>query len=202
MKKIILSSALLLLSVLYSFSQQYNGNTPQSSGFKQENIFIGGSIGLGGGSGGFSIGANPEIGYSFNQYFDAGVALNINYTTQNYTDIYSNSIKYKTFNYGAGIFARFWPVNFLFIQVQPEYNFIQYSQNINNTGNITSNTGASSLLTGIGYGGKFIGSHYSYIVLMVDVLNNANSPYRDYSGNLLPVFRGGFGFYLKPSKKR
>jgi hypothetical protein len=201
MKKVITSSILFLV-IMASSAQQYNNTIPKSNSFKQENIFIGGSLGLGGGSGGFSIGANPEIGYSFNQWFDAGVALNINYTTQNYTDIYSNNIKYKTFNYGAGIFARVWPVNFLFIQVQPEYNFIHYSTNINNTGNVSNTINAASLLAGVGYGGKFIGSHYSYLVLMIDLLNNPNSPYRDYYNNVLPVFRGGFGFYLHPSKKR
>ncbi len=93
------------------------------------------------------------------------------------------------------------PVNFLFIQVQPEYNFVHSTQNTNNTGNISSNIGAASLLAGVGYGGKFIGSHYSYLVLMIDLLNDPNSPYRDPYNNVLPVFRAGFGFYLKPSKK-
>ncbi len=105
MKKITFSCITSILFIT-SFAQQYNNTIPKSSGFKQENIFIGGSLGLGGGTGGFAIGANPEIGYSFNNWFDAGLAFNINYNTQNYTDIYNNNIKLRTFNYGAGVFTR------------------------------------------------------------------------------------------------
>jgi hypothetical protein len=55
---------------------------------------------------------------------------------------------------------------------------------------------------GIGYGTRILGSHYSYFSLLMDVLPNRNSPYRDlYSNDPLPVIRAGFGFYLKPKQR-
>jgi hypothetical protein len=205
----------LLLAVLMAgigFAQQRNipptynnNNTDESpsyeSGFKKENLFLGGNIALGFGTYSFNIGVNPEIGYSVSKWLDAGVGVNLNYNSQTY-DYGTYQTKYKNFNYGGGVFARAWAFPFLFFQVQPEMNWIQSSAS--STG-ATSNSGtfqSTSLLAGIGYGSRMVGSHYSYITLMVDVLNDVNSPYRDYYGNAYPIFRAGFGFYLHPSRKR
>ena len=147
----------------------------------------------------FTIGVNPEIGYSFNRWLDAGITLNINYFSQNATTF--SNIRYRNFNFGGGPFLRLWPVNFLFIQAQPEYNWVSSSQKdvINNiSGNYQSQAG--SFLLGVGYGTKILGSHYSYISLMIDVLQNYNSPYRDQYNDPLPVLRAGFGFYFKPRR--
>ena len=177
-----------------------NGASSYEDGFKKENLFMGGTVALGFGSYSFNIGATPEIGYSVKKWLDLGASLNLNYSSQTYNNGYTN-VNYKNFNYGGGVFARAWALPFLFFQVQPEVNWIQSS--VNSGGGTNSGTFASnSLLAGVGYGGRLIGSHYSFISLMVDVLNDVNSPYRDYYGNALPVFRAGFGFYLHPSKRR
>jgi outer membrane protein assembly factor BamA len=168
--------------------------------FKQENIFIGTGLNLGFANKSFNIGLNPEIGYSITKWLDAGVSLNINYFSQNPSD-YSNT-KYQNLSYGVGSFLRIWPLNFFHIQIQPEYNWISSTQKtLSNNTSYKYNYQAGSLLVGIGYGSHLIGNRYSYVTLMMDVLQNQNSPYRDQFNDPIPVFRAGFGMYLKPSRK-
>ncbi|MCA6441772.1 MAG: hypothetical protein IM581_17730, partial [Chitinophagaceae bacterium] len=59
---------------------------------------------------------------------------------------------------------------------------------------------APSLLAGIGYGSRQVGSRISYFSIMLDISQNKNSPYVDFYGNPQPIFRAGFGFYLKPKR--
>ncbi|MBV9987496.1 MAG: hypothetical protein JO301_07450 [Chitinophagaceae bacterium] len=187
----------LMLIALAGFGQNEAGPEEGKGKFKNENIFIGTGLNLGIANRSFNAGINPEIGYSITRWLDAGVAVNLNYFSQNASDY--SSIRYRNFNYGGGAFIRIWPVNFLHIQVQPEYNWISSSQRDVLTGQSgTFNYHAQSLLLGIGYGSRQIGNHYSYFTLMIDVLQNFNSPYRDQYNDPLPVFRAGIGFYLKP----
>ena len=51
------------------------------TGFRKENLFIGGSLGLGFASDQFSVGVNPEVGYSLNRWLDAGVVVNFTYNS-------------------------------------------------------------------------------------------------------------------------
>ena len=181
------------------FAQQLETDE-QPKGFKRENMFFGSSLNLSLGNRFFNIGVNPELGYSLNKWLDAGVSLNINYFSQNASD-FSNT-RFRNFNYGAGTFFRIWPVNFLHLQVQPEYNWINSSQkNVITNQTARYNYNAESLLVGIGYGNRVVGGQYSYVTLMIDVLQNINSPYRDQFNDPLPVFRAGFGMYLNRKKQ-
>ena len=196
--KILITCILLALSIS-SFAQQ-NDADERKGKFKNENIFLGSSLNLGLANRSFNVGLNPEIGYSVTKWLDAGVSLNINYFSQNASDY--SPIRFRNFNYGGGTFLRIWPVSFLHIQVQPEYNWISSSQKdvlTNQTG--TYNYQAGSLLVGVGYGTRVLGRNYSYVTLMIDVLQNRNSPYRDQYNDPLPVFRAGIGFYLKPKQR-
>jgi hypothetical protein len=200
MKNPINLAFLLLVFVLPAHSQDERAPDDLKGKFRQDNIFIGSGLNLAIANRSFNVGINPEIGYSVTRWLDAGVALNINYFSQNASDF--SSIRYRNFNYGGGVFARIWPVNFLHIQVQPEYNWISSSQKDVLSGQSNKfNYHAESLLVGIGYGSRAIGSHYSYVTLMIDVLQNYNSPYRDQYNDPLPVFRAGFGIYLKPKRR-
>lgn len=191
--------ALTILLSVKSFSQQ-NDVDDNKGQFKRENIFLGTGLNLGIANRSFNVGLNPEIGYSVTKWMDAGVSLNINYFSQNASEF--SSIRFRNFNYGGGTFLRIWPVNFLHLQIQPEYNWISSSQKNVLTGQTGSyKYNAGSLLVGVGYGSRMIGSHYSYVTLMIDVLQNINSPYRDQYNDPLPVFRAGFGMYLKPTRR-
>lgn len=190
----------LFFFVSVSSYAQNNEVDRQTGGFKKENIFLGTGLNLGLTNRSFNVGLNPEIGYSITSWLDAGVALNINYFSQNASEY--SSIRLRNFNYGAGSFLRIWPLSFIHLQIQPEYNWISSSQKDVISGQTgTYNYNAESLLVGVGYGTRILGSHYSYFTLMLDVLQNRNSPYRDQYNDPLPVFRAGFGMYLKPTRK-
>ncbi len=188
----------LLLCALSSFAQ--NEGDEQRGKFKKENIFLGTSLNLGLANRSFNIGLNPEIGYSITRWLDGGMSMNINYFSQNASEY--SSIRFRNFNFGGGPFLRIWPLNFLHFQIQPEYNWVNSSQKNVLTGQTGSyNYSAGSLLVGVGYGTHVVGSHYSYVTLMLDVLQNINSPYRDQYNDPLPVFRAGFGIYLKSNRR-
>ncbi len=175
----------------------------QTKGFKKENIFLGGSLSLGFASNTFSVGATPEIGYSIAQWLDAGLAFNINYASQRADPYYNGNVRQRSFNYGGGVFTRIYPVRFLFVQVQPEENWIKYNFNDYNSGQVYSaTTQSSSLLAGIGYTQRIVGQSSFYTVLMVDLLRDPDSPYRDYNNIAYPIIRAGFNFYLRPSRKK
>lgn len=198
MKNSILYTSLCLLLCVSSIAQSNDADEKKGK-FKRENTFLGAAVNLSLGNRFFNVGVNPEVGYSFNNWLDAGVALNVNYFSQNASD-FSNT-RFRNFNYGAGTFLRIWPVNFLHLQVQPEYNWINSSQkNVISGQTFKYNYSSESLLVGIGYGSRMIGSQYSYVTLMIDVLQNINSPYRDQFNDPLPVFRAGFGMYLNRKK--
>lgn len=179
--------------------QRVNTYTDQGSGtgFLQENLFVGGSLALGFGSYNFNAGVSPEIGYSLNQWLDAGVVLNFNYNSERADLYYNNNTRTRTFNYGGGVFGRAYVLPFLFLTAQPEFNWVSANlkqMDYGDTYHYSANAG--SLLLGAGYGQRVVGQSSFYIALMFDVLGNVNSPYNDQYGHPLPVIRGGFNFYL------
>lgn len=192
------------LSTLFFFA--FVGVSAQTSvdedgrGMKKQNKFFGANLNLGFANRMFNIGVNPEFGYSLNRWLDAGIAGNFNYFSQNATNF--SSIRFRNINFGAGVFARIWPVNFLFLQVQPEYNWVNSAQkDVVTQQAFKYRYSAESLLVGIGYGSRSIGNSYTYFTLMVDVLQNPNSPYRDQFNDPLPVIRAGFGIYLHSGRR-
>ncbi|MGI8950450.1 MAG: hypothetical protein ACR2FN_02585 [Chitinophagaceae bacterium] len=198
----------VLISVFYikSFSQNlpptYSGDDG-SKGFKKENVFIGGSLSVGFASDIFSVGGNPEIGYSIAQWLDAGIAINLNYSSERADPYYNYNVRTRSFNYGGGIFIRAYPVRFLFLELQPEENWIHQTQKDFNSGlqgSITVNS--TSLIGGIGYTQRIVGQASFYTLIGIDLLNNIYSPYRDYNGAVVPIIRAGFDFYLHPSRRK
>lgn len=198
-KFIIVIAGMVALSVS-SFAQD---EEESSHKFRRDNIFWGGSIGLGLGNGGFSTGANPEIGYSVAKWLDAGISTNFNYFS--YRAEYNNGIRQRSFNYGGGIFARFFVFQGFFLQVLPEYNRIKTNFKNMNAGSVGEEyhlrREAPSLLLGIGYGSRVIGNTNFFTVLMIDAGTNTNSPYIDTYGAKLPILRTGFNFYLRPKRR-
>ncbi len=204
-----MKSALVVLCMFFvtasAFAQKEDENQDENTHkFRQDNIFIGGSIGLGASSGGFSAGANPEVGYSITRWFDAGISTNFNYYS--YAAEYNGGIRQRSFNYGAGVFFRAFPIRNVFVQVLPEYNRINTSLK-----DVTSGTNtdaykikqeAPSLLLGIGYASREVGRSSFFTVIMFDAGNNPNSPYIGYLGTKMPILRTGFDFYLHPKRRR
>lgn len=197
-------SFLTIFCVCFASVPLFAQNDDESSHkFRRDNIFIGSSIGLGLGNGGFSAGANPEIGYSVSKWIDAGISTNLNYFS--YRAEYNSGIRQRSFNYGGGVFVRFFPFRGFFLQVLPEYNRINTNFKDLNAGSIGSEYHlkheAPSLLLGVGYGSRVIGNTNVFTVLMIDAGTNTNSPYIGSLGSKLPILRTGFNFYLRPKRR-
>jgi hypothetical protein len=169
-------------------------------------IFVGGNLVIGGGSGSFQIGLNPEIYKRVNDYVDIGAATNLFF--QSFNPTISNGlpgISSRSFQLGAGAFTRIWPIEKFFIQVQPEYNYTwsrfkdRGTEGINAGASRSISFGAESLLAGIGYGSRSENG-MTYFSVMIDLLKNTNSPYRDSYNRADPIIRAGFAFPIRSKR--
>ncbi len=218
MKKLFITTMAVTTICIYSIAQkQYipptyssNDKTSDPKEFNKDHIFVGGSLALGFGSYSFNVGATPEIGYSFNDWFDAGMSFNINYQSvrADPSGFYNNNTRQRSLNYGGGPFFRAYPLRQFFIQGQFEHNWIDYNYlYYGNNPPIASSfhTASNSFLAGIGFSQRIMGQSSFYTLLMIDLMTDQYSPYRVYnsdgSTSAIPVIRVGFDFYLH-SKKR
>ncbi|CAN5124366.1 hypothetical protein BH09BAC2_BH09BAC2_18520 [soil metagenome] len=168
-------------------------------GFDKTNLFTGGSISLGLGSGSFNAGLHPHFGYTLAKWIDAAAVVNFEYTGQR--DYYNN--KYRNTTIGLGVFTRIFPVKFIFLQAQPEYNFINLKYIPASGESLKQKANAPSLLVGGGYTtSRSDKNTFTYLSILVDVLKDENSPYVDGYGNLLPVIRAGINIGLGGKKAR
>ncbi|MBP5999434.1 MAG: hypothetical protein KA534_03165 [Sediminibacterium sp.] len=163
-------------------------------------LFIGGNIVIGGGSGWFQLGLNPELSKRMNQWVDIGGAVNLLYSASNPN--FLSSTRTRSFQFGVGGFTRIWPAERFFLQVQPEYNWNWTNMKDMSTNSETSGAsrkiryGAESILAGIGYGSR--SEHgMTYFTLMIDLLKNPNSPYRDGYNRADPFVKAGFALPIR-----
>jgi hypothetical protein len=164
---------------------------------------LGGGLVLGGGTGSFQIGLNPELVKSYNDYIDLGVITNIYYSSFRSVASYDGiNAKYHKTQFGLGGFARVWPVSEFFLQIQPEYNWTWSNQkDLVNGISRNVNVSATSVLAGIGYG-KRTENGFSYMSIMIDLVNSQQSPYGMGQLRPQPIFRAGFGLPLRMAKKK
>ena len=197
-----LLSALLILSILIISHTAQAQNIIQTQKVLEEEkpILFGGGLLLGGGNNSFQLGLNPELLKSYNKYIDAGVIANIYYSSFSISQVSNEKI--QNFQLGAGVFARVWPIEQFFIQIQPEYNRTWTSANNYSNGvRASTNFGATSILGGIGYG-KHNADGMSYFSVMIDLLNADQSPYKIGQIRAQPVIRAGAGFAIFRKKKK
>jgi hypothetical protein len=201
-KSFTLLVCLLILSFTFTSHFALAQNIIQTQKVLEEEkpILFGGGLLLGGGSNSFQLGLNPELLKSYNKYIDAGIIANIYYSS--FSISLGSNEKIKNFQLGAGVFARVWPVEQFFIQVQPEYNRTWTSAN-NYTNGVRASTsyGATSILGGIGYG-KHNAEGMSYFSVMIDLLNADQSPYKIGQSRAQPIIRAGAGFPIFRKKKK
>ena len=197
-----ISFTLFLLSFAFTshIAQAQNIIQTQKVLEEEKPILFGGGLLLGGGSNSFQFGLNPEILKSYNQYLDAGIIANIYYSSFNIS--LSSNEKIKNFQLGAGVFARVWPIEQFFIQIQPEYNRTWTSSN-NYSSGVKAGTsyGATSILGGIGYG-THNANGMSYFSITIDLLDAEQSPYKIGQTRAQPIFRAGVGFPIFRKKKK
>lgn len=197
MNKLSLLICLLLICFLSTKAQDIVKTTPA---LHARPIFIGGNIVLGGGSGWFQFGINPEAYKRVNQWIDLGASANLLYSASN-PNLFT-STRTRSFQFGMGSFLRIWPAERFFIQVQPEYNWNWTNMKDMSTNNESSGAsrkvryGAESLLAGIGYGSRS-DNGMTYFSLMIDLLRNPNSPYRDGYNRADPFVKAGFALPIR-----
>ena len=194
-KFILLAACSLLLAANLSAQNE------KQKGYDPTNWFTGGSISLGLSGGSYSsflAGLHPHLGYTITKWLDVAGVVNFEYQSQK--DIYND--KFRNTTYGLGAFTRIYPVHFLFIQAEPEYNFIA-QKFIPASGTITKATvHAPSLLLGAGYTtSRSDKNTFSYLSILVDVIKDINSPYVDSYGNILPMIRAGVNIGLNRKRK-
>jgi len=197
-------SLIILLTVAIQLSAQ-DEKQESDKGFKKENLFTGGSVTASFFTGGTILGASPMFGYKLANWVDAGIAFN--YTYQGRRDyIYFND-KLRQHVFGPGVFARLYPVRFLFVQGQFEHNFTHLTYTDPGGFKTKDKTDANSLLLGAGIAqGRQRGSNtFFYLSVFFDVLKNPSSPYvnnvYDGSGNplrtdIVPIVRAGVNIAL------
>ncbi len=85
------------------------------SGFRKENLELGGTFGFGISGDYTSINVSPQVGYRFNPYFSAGAGVGYNYYKVDgfYSDYTSNY-------FGFNLYGRVNPIRYITLQLQPE----------------------------------------------------------------------------------
>lgn len=197
MKKLL---TLLLMAITINVSAQNEEEGEEKRGFDKNRMFLGGSVNLGFGSGSFAVGANPQVGYSLTNWLDAGITTNIIYSSQRYVYSSGFDVRQRSWNYGGGPFIKIFPVNFIHLQAQYEYNWITgNAENLVNGFKEKFSIEAPSLLVGAGYGQRMVGNSSFFTTILFDVTRHENSPYvlvEGQSKTALPIVRAGFTFYL------
>ena len=205
MKLIMIAACCLLLAAPVVAQDEPEEQTEEKKGYNPENWFTGGSISLGYGAGNnissFIAGLHPHFGYTLAKWIDVAGVVNFEYQSQK--DRYYG-IKVHNTTYGLGVFTRIFPVHFLFIQAQPEYNFIAQKVIPLNGGTIDKNRfRAPSLLVGGGYTtSRSDKNTFTYLSILIDVVKDVNSPYVDIDGDLVPIIRAGVNIGLNRGKRR
>src|SRR5580698_8678121 len=104
-KKIMFSVGFFVTS-FFSFAQRdpgrmntYSDQAP-TYGFTKENMFVGGNLALGYNGWDFNAGISPEVGWTLAKWFDAGVLVNLNYSSERADPelFYNLDTRYRSFN--------------------------------------------------------------------------------------------------------
>ena len=180
MKKLVL---LLIIASVAVAARAQDEEEPKR-GFDKEKLFFGGNFGLSFGSYTL-INVSPQAGYRFNKHVAAGAGINFIYTSSKYFGFREN---YGVA--GLNIFGRFYPIEQIFIQAQPEMNYTWGKQKYDG-GNEVKLDGkfVPSLLAGAGVAIPMGRNGAFLIMVQYDVIQNSRSPY----GNN-PFFSVGFNF--------
>lgn len=196
---------LLLLSTVMFFGAKAQSEEKETKehGFKKENLFTGGSVGLGFGSGSFSLGLAPYFGYSLNKYVDVAVGLDYEYISQR--DYFEGGDKLRQSVIGPFVFTRIYPVKFLFAHAEYRQNFITQKYFPGPNGYYlpfkdTKSVGSFLIGPGFASGRGEDNKTFFYLSVLFDVAKNQYSPYVDSYGRLNPVFQTGVNIALFQGK--
>lgn len=191
MKKLVLIPFLLLIS-LNLFAQADDEKPEKKRGFQKENLFVGGNFGLTFGDYTL-INISPQVGYRFSQLFAAGIGLNGQYVSFKERvdgDLYRKVSQNVT---GLNVFARLYPLQQFFIQVQPEANYIFGKQIFYGPPKQEYKLDAMIVPSVLLGGGAALPAGKGVFIISVsyDVLQHENTPY-----GKRPIYNFGYNFSL------
>jgi hypothetical protein len=176
MKKYLLTACLLAMFTVVAVAQDEQ-EEPENRGFDKSKLFVGGNFGLGFGNVSTLINVSPQIGYRFNRYLAAGAGINFIYSSYKY-QYSSPSYKEQYGVTGLNIFGRVYPIEYVFLQVQPEanYTWLKYKFDNGEPDLKLPNKIVPSLLGGIG---AAIPAGRGALIVMAqyDLLQQERSPY-------------------------
>jgi len=158
----------------------------KEKGFNKDNIIYGGGLSLQFGNV-TNVGITPVIGYKFSEKFAAGVGLGYGYVRfKDFYEVYDISqgrmlLKpLKMHSFSGSIWARYIVFDNVFVHAEPEYNIVKY--NDYPTGlNVEEKESLSIPACLVGAGYRFQLSDRASMVgmLLYDVVQDENSPYRN-----------------------
>ncbi|MEP7256841.1 MAG: hypothetical protein ABI687_00590 [Flavitalea sp.] len=161
----------------------YSQEPEPVKGFDRNKLFIGGNFGLNFGSSTL-VNLSPQIGYRFNRYFAAGVGINGQYSSFR-TSVFNDGSTARRESYGVAglnVFGRVYPIEQVFLQLQPEANYTwgkikDYTTSPASEGKLPGKM-VPSLLAGAG--GVIPAGRGGFIILaQYDLLQNNRTPYGD-----------------------
>ena len=179
MKRLLLC-LMLVTAVHFAEAQYYKTDTTTHKGFDPSRLIIGGSVGLSFGDY-TNLELSPLVGYRLSQWFAAGININAQYGSErfrNYNSVTTQRNQYTIF--GGGVWGRVYPLDFLFVHIQPEYNAVSLKTTYYDPKEVaTDHYGVPSLLMGGGYT-QPVGGRASFSVMaLYDVLQDSRSPYQN-----------------------
>lgn len=122
MQKSLLALCLLLCTSL-ALQAQEDVPGKRGGGFDRDRLFFGGNFGMGFGNRATQINVSPQIGYRFNQYLAAGAGINFLYSSYKYYAGGGGEYRENFTVAGLNIFGRVYPIEYIFLQLQPELNY-------------------------------------------------------------------------------
>ncbi|MCK7559712.1 hypothetical protein MKQ70_34120 [Chitinophaga sedimenti] len=176
------------------FTEPPKPEQKEKTGFDRSKLFVGGGLGLSFGDY-TNVNVSPMVGYRFSRLFAAGLNVNFQYGSQRWRDYDGETYLRDQYTMlGGGVFGRVYPLEMIFIQVQPEYNSIKVKTTDyrNDPKQVyTDRYGVPSLLLGAGYAQPIGGNSAFNIMIQYDVLQDERSLYYN-----RPVFSAGVNIGL------
>lgn len=171
----------LILIAIFCMNVLPAGAQTEEEGAVDKRFFFGGNFGVTFGD--FTaVNLSPQVGYRFNRFLAAGTGINFIYSSvktrlSNGEELYRESYG----NAGLNVFGRVYPSNFLFLQIQPEYNYNWGRRNYRGATPDDRLEGkmVPSLLGGLGVSIP-AGRGSLIAMLQYDILQERRSPYGDH----------------------
>lgn len=169
--------AALLVTLFQLSARAQDQDEETTRGFDKSKLFFGGTFGLGFGSNQTLVNVSPQVGYRFNRTLAAGVGVNFIYSSYRYR-FYTPEFKENYGVAGLNVFGRVYPIDYIFLQLQPEANYSwgKYKYYDGTPDQKLNGKIVPSLLGGAGAAIP-AGSGAFLIMVQYDLLQNVRSPY-------------------------